>query len=62
MQTLTQIIQDACLLVANVVVRDRLPREDLRPTEEEEQKENDERNNTTGRVPFETSDINIHVC
>lgn len=61
MQTLTQIIQDARLLVANVVVRDRLPREDLRPTEEE-QTENDERNNTTGRVPFETSDINIHVC
>lgn len=61
MQTLTQIIQDARLLVANVVVRDRLPREDLRPTEEE-QTENDERNNTTGRVPFETSDIDIHVC
>lgn len=41
MQTLTQIIQDARLLVANVVVRDRLPREDLRPSEEEEQTEND---------------------
>lgn len=33
-QTLTQIVQDACLLVADVIVRHCLSREDLRPSGE----------------------------